>query len=168
MKFQSTLPYGSDFILRRVKAACRHFNPRSLTGATILHAVSLPLWLRFQSTLPYGSDAAPLGAVKLPGNFNPRSLTGATICRNPGRADGLISIHAPLRERQLFHACFNFFCRISIHAPLRERRLLYGTRGSNPHFNPRSLTGATDADYTLTLTNADFNPRSLTGATADV
>ena len=96
--FQSTLPYGSDFILRRAKAACGHFNPRSLTGATASARESLkrseisihaPLRERpedifklgfvtiFQSTLPYGSDYG----------FN---VVGAVT---------FISIHAPLRER---------------------------------------------------------------------
>ena len=70
--------------------------------------------LQFQSTLPYGSDL------------------GQTIIT---KVRALISIHAPLRERRQcfthFLGIFNFNPR-SNDAPMR------------PHFNPRSLAGATD------------------------
>ena len=33
------------------------------------------------------------------------------------------------------------------------------------HFNPRSLTGATDSCFISWYNNINFNPRSLTGAT---
>ena len=166
-RFQSTLPCGSD---RRKKVhffSRRHFNPRSLAGATVAvvlyctiavfqstlpcgsdkkrakHFYNLAIFqstlpcgsdlppysmrsrlLEFQSTLPCGSDGGrSLPECSLTSYFNPRSLAGATFQASNIFACLTISIHAPLRERHLFHACFNFFCRISIHAPLRERHV---------------------------------------------
>ena len=57
----------------------------------------------------------------------------------------LISIHAPLRERRL--PVSTIICRpkISIHAPLRERLEAAKERIEEADFNPRSLTGATEA-----------------------
>ena len=78
LRFQSTLPYGSDVFAPVYRSAPRNFNPRSLTGATLcdhckhdelvisIHAplrerLTLPtgfcLSRKFQSTLPYGSDS---------------------------------------------------------------------------------------------------------------
>ena len=79
-----------------------HFNPRSLTGATLQKSLFVPCRVKFQSTLPHGSDDssklnqnrfdfisihAPsrerlsrFSSITLTSfNFNPRSLTGATI-----------------------------------------------------------------------------------------
>ena len=54
--FQSTLPYGSDGKHPWVTGGLGvDFNPRSLTGATIISQLVKP-FVRFQSTLPYGSD----------------------------------------------------------------------------------------------------------------
>ena len=55
-------------------------------------------------------------------NFNPRSLAGATSRISTVHFLATISIHAPLRERQI--RVFNLpnVNRISIHAPLRERQ----------------------------------------------
>ena len=121
-----------------------YFNPRSLAGAThrfrwglagatiSIHAPlrerltgsvgDLPE-LQFQSTLPCGSDSIFHSRRQAHLHFNPRSLAGATsVC--PSRLSPfVISIHAPLRERQ--HDVFQEFkeAMISIHAPLRERRI---------------------------------------------
>ena len=56
IKFQSTLPYGSDIVLSNGQ-----------------YAVFI-----FQSTLPYGSDKSKEAELYDANNFNPRSLTGAT------------------------------------------------------------------------------------------
>ena len=75
--FQSTLPRGSDHQFCKLLIRCRHFNPRSLAGATAARGGVYRL-LEFQSTLPRGSDwlnSAPQSQAK---NFNPRSLAGAT------------------------------------------------------------------------------------------
>ena len=75
--FQSTLPYGSDKDNSRILHNGQYFNPRSLTGATAYHTRRMCRRI-FQSTLPYGSD------------ISTQYLNFVTV----------ISIHAPLRERQ--------------------------------------------------------------------
>ena len=79
----------------------------------------------FQSTLPRGSDSNALECKRL----------------------GIISIHAPLRERPAIGADFFSQHSISIHAPLRERRFLLRWKQLYLilmlYFNPRSLAGAT-------------------------
>ena len=75
--FQSTLPHGSDNNLLPSNYPSSNFNPRSLTGATIV------CWLlRLISS-----------------DFNPRSLTGATKYGDACYEVMYISIHAPSRER---------------------------------------------------------------------
>ena len=142
-RFQSTLPYGSDF-------------------SSLFQVGS---YMIFQSTLPYGSDLLSPRVRRLGCHFNPRSLTGATemlseiqIYRRisihaPSRerlntgvivtSHLVISIHAPSRERlpQAFNSAFAK-C-ISIHAPSRERLLHYLWAHLCGYFNPRSLAGAT-------------------------
>ena len=100
----------------------------------------------------------------------------------------LISIHAPSRERPIIGIYVTSILSISIHAPSRERRRrLHRHDNSTPHFNPRSLAGAT-LSYCASVTikafqstlprGSDattrhaahrhaqhFNPRSLAGAT---
>ena len=121
IRFQSTLPRGSDSIIIRLAVLRSDFNPRSLAGATA-DPENPAAWLQFQSTLPRGSDAAPDIQYVCCYNFNPRSLAGATYGFNVVGAVTFISIHAPLRAR---HACL---------------LLLFGRQ---PNFNPRSLAGAT-------------------------
>ena len=57
IRFQSTLPHGSDLT--------------SLPCTTFL--------IKFQSTLPHGSDLWLILIIAIKINFNPRSLTGATV-----------------------------------------------------------------------------------------
>ena len=61
LRFQSTLPHGSDQRPEYLGGSSNNFNPRSLTGATRISCAN----------------------VSLTANFNPRSLTGAT----PGLMD---------------------------------------------------------------------------------
>ena len=120
--FQSTLPYGSDLSPCEIGRLASDFNPRSLTGATVV-LLTFPLLLLY---------------------FNPRSLTGATYSRTLVAYYVSISIHALLRERRgvifassntaLFQSTLPYgsdpkplvpyspVAAISIHAPLRERR----------------------------------------------
>ena len=99
--FQSTLPYGSDVAVDKSKVGfcgisihaplrerqmpniqrlfISHFNPRSLTGATLPPLLLVKL-MSFQSTLPYGSDVMSKELFE-------------KVTKN------VISIHAPLRER---------------------------------------------------------------------
>ena len=130
----------------------RHFNPRSLTGATFLFFFWFFCYIIFQSTLPHGSDDKPpvdrVIAVQFQStlphgsdlrspyspqqrkHFNPRSLTGATALleRAPPMRD--ISIHAPSRER--LQAILSYIPSrfISIHAPSRERLKIFEPRNS--------------------------------------
>ena len=98
LRFQSTLPYGSDFAAGVILARGQHFNPRSLTGATTKeHYADKPQGISIHAPLRerLRKRQAALGAT----DFNPRSLTGATCFHTLLRAMALISIHAPLRER---------------------------------------------------------------------
>ena len=142
-QFQSTLPRGSDratgSIITRLwtfqSTLPRGSDPESMTGilcsSISIHAPSrerqllvgaLAVLFLFQSTLPRGSDAVP-------------SLHGVTIWRfqstlprgsDPNGivygAAGVISIHAPSRERPLDRGFLTDRRNISIHAPSRERR----------------------------------------------
>ena len=97
--FQSTLPRGSDSLRLAGVFKLRHFNPRSLAGAThfldltsLLNSISIHAPSRerrrlssvssvmhgFQSTLPRGSDRGEKFYWKNFTDFNPRSLAGAT------------------------------------------------------------------------------------------
>ena len=124
-KFQSTLPHGSDDNSNNMNIHINNFNPRSLTGATCRYYYKIAI------------DA----------NFNPRSLTGATRRSVFDRSHVYISIHAPSRERPT--------CLVSIIPRNRfQSTLPHGSdpptareRPVNHHFNPRSLTGATAADF---------------------
>ncbi len=122
LKFQSTLPHGSD--RGEASSRCRavHFNPRSLAGATCFAREAICITI----------------------NFNPRSLAGATEAKERILKHRQISIHAPLRERLYAIVTRALSGKISIHAPLRERRapFLYLNSGY-ADFNPRSLAGAT-------------------------
>ena len=141
------------------------FNPRSLTGATLVTDDVLDKIQKFQSTLPHGSDTHARRPADRAGYFNPRSLTGATHYKLFKCWIISISIHAPLRERPqlesekknalLFQSTLPYgsdgyikhlasIIDISIHAPLRERHRQLSAFGiSVQHFNPHSLTGAT-------------------------
>ena len=141
-QFQSTLPHGSDWLWLSKICLMLNFNPRSLTGATLMrpflkqktkisiHAPSRERLrqyeiafqtMLFQSTLPHGSDIA---------------FKATFSCFK-------ISIHAPSRERPVavlvasvrvgFQSTLphgsdlrrpgrvDFQPPISIHAPSRER-----------------------------------------------
>ena len=99
LRFQSTLPRGSDVdnmeifapivisihapsrerpLSKRFSAIARHFNPRSLAGATFKIFEPWNSMVAFQSTLPRGSDTAD----------------------DDGVFGYQISIHAPSRERR--------------------------------------------------------------------
>ena len=121
IRFQSTLPYGSDKVTACSIFRKTNFNPRSLTGATHLLCLNKLALL----------------------NFNPRSLTGATPIILFCSCTKQISIHAPLRERPriaLHSTPRKYFNPRSLTGatfiPILARTLYF-------HFNPRSLTGAT-------------------------
>ena len=127
-------------LFRRVTS--RHFNPRSLTGATHYAQQVHTNFSQFQSTLPHGSDIGLLA----------------------DKDYEYISIHAPSRERLMLQTLLYTILAfqstlphgsdpyalpnengkiISIHAPSRERLMKTCRSPLKFHFNPRSLTGAT-------------------------
>ena len=115
IKFQSTLPYGSD---QQLSTTFYNFYISIHAPLRERRLILDKLFIkhRFQSTLPYGSDSSKV------------TLSINLI---------LISIHAPNGSRYIDH-------KISIHAPLRERPPRYPLcRILRRDFNPRSLTGAT-------------------------
>ena len=100
-------------------------------------------------------------------NFNPRSLTGATADDAIVVNDCLISIHAPLRERQFFFMNSHFFIIISIHAPLRERRYFMLASISSAVFQSTLPCGSDSIVRKTKILIVNFNPRSLAGATSN-
>ena len=164
VKFQSTLPRGSDSEALKLARAYKNFNPRSLAGATVFNELSEvkkynfnPRSLAgatilsschlivslFQSTLPRGSDRYfhPPSMRRL--YFNPRSLAGATE-----KADEVVQSYTPFQSTlprgsdAKLSSHFSLM-RISIHAPSRERPYNKLVVNYFLHFNPRSLAGAT-------------------------
>ena len=97
----------------------------------------------FQSTLPRGSDFQFFCTNSQEFYFNPRSLAGATA-RSCERADvSIISIHAPLRERQLQDAMERARAVFQSTLPCGSDGFLSSSPNCLNDFNPRSLAGAT-------------------------
>ena len=162
--FQSTLPRRSDKDYSRCSLQRRisihapakerlvspdcatliafYFNPRSREGATIYFILFVPSAL-FQSTLPRRSDA---------------------ICQRYATG-GLISIHAPAKERH-YDPLLNYdLTIISIHAPAKERQYMDKYFNSFMIFQS-TLPRRSDHFRTIfTILPTDFNPRSREGAT---
>ena len=143
--FQSTLPHGSDRDMR--PHLCRdllHFNPRSLTGAT-------GLTLR----------AGLFTSISIHAPSRERQHVGGTCPHWSG-----ISIHAPSRERPECPLKRIYEYIISIHAPSRERRYLIIHLLNGIELFQSTLPHGSDCIYyTKRDYYAHFNPRSLTGAT---
>ena len=120
----------------------------------------------FQSTPPCGGDKPPPWAPLLPPNFNPRPLAGATHSDRLTIRTLCISIHAPLRGRQVCghvtardpekfqstppcggdpgrHLVVIQHRRFQSTPPCGGDDFLHLPMGSPPHFNPRPLAGAT-------------------------
>ena len=121
LKFQSTLPYGSDYGSFLMLEVLFYFNPRSLTGANLpcgqcigcrLISIHAPLRERI--------NAQQVQSLEL--YFNPRSLTGAT--RSVARCTGAVPFQSTL--------------------PYGSDSSTTITIDSAVNFNPRSLTGARD------------------------
>ena len=100
LKFQSTLPYGSDvFIKRQLHIFCISIH------APLRERRAGPAWhnryYRFQSTLPYGSDSV-LSILEPPFIIFQSTLPCGSDSRIWSSSKGMpaISIHVPLRERQ--------------------------------------------------------------------
>ena len=98
-----------------------NFNPRSLAGATSCRINVCLQPLNFNPRSLAGATVRTPRSQSSDVHFNPRSLAGATASAKRVFSENLISIHAPLRERQ------------SVCSPVT----------GDQHFNPRSLAGAT-------------------------
>ena len=144
-RFQSTLPYGSDQLKLAVSIRNGNFNPRSLTGATIVIVSQSNKTVIFQSTLPYGSDGQGDRVIILHKYFNPRSLTGATSrVRKSTTNDRYFNPRSLTGATVVLLVSSLTRLKISIHAPLRERHhAVPRLKNLKSNFNPRSLTGAT-------------------------
>jgi len=149
MRFQSTLPSGSDGGFQSSSYPLGYFNPRSQAGATcnpLFFAFIIPL---FQSTLPSGSDKIDPIIGSAIGNFNPRSQAGAT-CGGNLPEDGASYFNPRSQAGATGAANFTLYTqydfnprsqagatqstspahvayKISIHAPKRERRHITNT-----------------------------------------
>ena len=121
VRFQSSLPHGSDSYAGTALAVWLYFNPRSLTGATQIIGKN---WIRYViSILAPSRERLAAGTVRQNGllHFNPRSLTGATVWSRLLVNHNLISILAPSRERLALNITSFKLVIISILAPSRER-----------------------------------------------
>ena len=122
LKFQSTLPRGSDSSAARGSLRAADFNPRSLAGATFREAFQIQRWYDFnprslagatmvsvgdfsselfQSTLPRGSDIINGYIVNRNIKFQSTLPRGSDLYADIKRQHMSISIHAPSRERPL-------------------------------------------------------------------
>ena len=144
IKFQSTLPRGSDFQIFCRQGNQPDFNPRSLAGATIHYWTNQSRYTAISIHAPSRERPSNTIIRNLWHDFNPRSLVGATNTLATREINNIISIHAPSRERHFVSGCgkktLNFnprslagatiralnlpnVNRISIHAPSRERHM---------------------------------------------
>ena len=98
-KFQSTLPRGSDssFSLSFLSSSSISIHAPSRERLTDLELSTA--FIRFQSTLPRGSDILPGISLKRPPEFQSTLPRGSDNSIVSALNRGLISIHAPSRER---------------------------------------------------------------------
>ena len=144
LTFQSTLPRGSDIQERRKSYCLRHFNPRSLAGATCRHACVLRQLRHFNPRSLAGATTLFVCSIVFCTDFNPRSLAGATY--DAGLRHGTLAQFQSTLPRGSDHLLpvLNICCS---------------------DFNPRSLAGATANQPKTGALLLYFNPRSLAGAT---
>ena len=163
--FQSTLPRGSDMTDPKVSNKDKHFNPRSLAGATGVSTRFLRPITLFQSTLPRGSDPV-VEALNTALNISIHAPSRERRTRElqaeikklfqstlPRGSDLFLIVICPVnllfqstlpRGSDVWYSIYKHNKAISIHAPSRERLRHLPAQGSRPyHFNPRSLAGAT-------------------------
>ena len=119
---QLTPPCGGDHIIIGKFLSYGDFNPRPLAGATWASCPSDLSSSYFNPRPLAGATTWVLQRYNYRLDFNPRPLAGAT----------------PV----LF---FNIWtCAISIHAPLRGRQIVQILPKGTFYFNPRPLAGATE------------------------
>ena len=143
IRFQSTLPCGSDAYMVPVLDILTNFNPRSLAGATL---TSLSMYI-----IQCISIHAPLRER--------RPVPRRAFWRF------LISIHAPLRERHKYVETKMIKVKFQSTLPCGSDVALACAVHASRNFNPRSLAGATSIAIFWVSSSFYFNPRSLAGAT---
>ena len=119
--FQSTPPCGGDLICFSCWRLTPDFNPRPLAGATPRLVIT-----------PSSSR-----------DFNPRPLAGATLRFRRAWEVRYISIHAPLRGRQIQGSGLEKAERFQSTPPCGGDRSFIISSSNPPYFNPRPLAGAT-------------------------
>ena len=99
------------------------FNPRSREGATLS---TLAFSAQAGCFNPRSREGATTGESNSPvsaESFNPRSREGATSSdTNSVEVIITVSIHAPVKERQVKVLDLRFQQYVSIHAPVKERQ----------------------------------------------
>ena len=142
----------------------RNFNPRSLTGATLISsllfgdvAISIHAPLRERLLAELQAFGQLPISIHAPLRERPKS-TNSQRC--PAKFQSTLPYGSDPRKDNYYWLCKNFNPRsltgatgnaeklifdrtISIHAPLRERPITSGWLSASSDFNPRSLTGAT-------------------------
>ena len=113
-RFQSTLPRGSDCTHSGGRQAYKHFNPRSLAGATLLVLLLAVDPLNFNPRSLAGATRMLLQSGYAHAYFNPRSLAGATRLSIDLLRLICISIHAPSRERRRQNEILLQLCQSSL------------------------------------------------------
>jgi len=101
-KFQSTLPRGSDLTGLKATHQAGRFQSTLPRGSDVSSEDSKRTNKEFQSTLPRGSDAFATSSKYSQSYFNPRSQGGATQLPLGLTGNFLISIHAPKGERLIY------------------------------------------------------------------
>ena len=168
-----------------------YFNPRTREGATICLCCVCRRSGYFNPRTREGATGSRNHARGWPPNFNPRTREGATISRllygwpcgyfNPRTREGAtwynqynatcdysISIHAPVKVRQLHGIGHQATRQISIHAPVKVRpHEQSDSRRKINHFNPRTREDATISRIIVLPPITYFNPRTREGATLD-
>ena len=124
-------------------AGRRHFNPRSLAGATKMiigkaydGQISIHAPSRERRSLKMLKIYLALISIHAPSRERPQTSIKHIIKSH-------ISIHAPSRERLFEQHNKKAKRQISIHAPSRERLSQASMAQLQLNFNPRSLAGAT-------------------------
>ena len=167
----------------------KHFNPRSLAGAT-KHGVIVWVSLKISIHAPLRERRYRMMFTLLHiAYFNPRSLAGATSTKLIIYASLKFQSTLPCGSDRGLEKDLKTKDLISIHAPLRERLVVLLTFFLLTYFNPRSLAGATLVRLKrgvcimisihaplrerllvafLVIDLLNFNPRSLAGATGIV
>ena len=145
--FQSTLPHGSDPPLLILDSLFSDFNPRSLTGATLVITFFALRLLNFNPRSLTGATRAFKCCDFEKLYFNPRSLTGATT-----KSHFVALYRHDFNPRSLTGATSTCFVPALIIAfqstlPHGSDQRIFLNLALSLYFNPRSLTGATPSSF---------------------